>query len=81
MEMKISMYKCSLRKWMNISVAVRKLGLSLPPKKLSRFEGGMEENHMESIRDFVKWYNNDDVILTVETLQKILQSIIRKELA
>ena len=31
-----------------------------------------EESHMESFQDFLKWYNNKDVVPTLEALQKVM---------
>ena len=80
------MYTCLLRKGMTSSVALKSWDYPLLPKekkrKLSSFENGMKEIHMESFQDFLKWYNNENVVRTLEALQNMMHfciSIIRKE--
>ena len=72
-----NMYNCLLRKAITNSVALKKLGLKSPPQ-------GEEQNyqdlrkiwkmkHMETFQDLLKWYNNKDVVPTLEALRKMMQ--------
>ena len=71
------MYNWLLKKGISISVALKKLGLASPPQGKEQNYQDLREvwkrNHMETFQDFLKWYNNKDVVPTVETLQKMLQ--------
>ena len=70
------MYKCLLRKGITSSVALKKLGLSSPAQvkeeNYQDLKAVWEDNHMESFQDFLKWYNNKDVVPTLEALQKMI---------
>ena len=62
---------------MSSSVALKKPGMTSPPQGKQPNYHDLRElwkgNHMESFQDFFKCYNNKDVVLTFEALQKVMQ--------
>ena len=56
--------------------AVIKLKLSKPSptgiEKYSRFQQIWKQEQMSSFRDFLRWYNNKDVVPTLEAMQKLI---------
>ena len=77
LETDFNMYNCLLKKGISSSVALKKLGLTPPPKGKEQNYQDLREvwkrNHMESFQDFPKWYNNKDIIATLEAIQKMMQ--------
>ena len=77
LETEFNMYNCLIRKGMPSSVALKKLGLISPPQGKEQNYQDLREiwrrNHMETFQDFLKWYNNKDVVPTLEALQKMMQ--------
>ena len=60
---------------MTSSFASKKLGLSSLPQGRETYQdltAVWDENHMESFQDFLKWYNNKDIVPTLEALQKMM---------
>ena len=56
--------------------AVVKLKLSKPPPTgIQNYESLQQiwkQEQMSSIKDFLRWYNNEDVVLTLEAMQKMM---------
>ena len=79
-----NMYNCLFKKGISSSVALKKLGLmSPPPGKEQNYQDLREiwrRNHMETFQDFLKWYNNKDVVPTLEALQKLMQFYHQKRI-
>ena len=77
LETDFNLYICLLRNGTSSGVAFRKLGLKSPcqgkEQKYQDLREVWKRNHLESFQDFLKWYNNKDVVPTPETLQKVLQ--------
>ena len=71
------MYICLPKKRTSSSVALKKDGLMSPPQGKEQNYQDLREvwkrNHMETFQDFLKCYNNKDVVSTSEALQKMMQ--------
>ena len=53
----------------------------IPPTGAERFsclKSVWENNNMQYFSDFLKWYNNKDVVLTLEAIQKMIESYHNK---
>ena len=55
----------------------------IPPtgaENYSYLQSVYENNNMENFSDFLKWYNNKDVVPTLETMQKMIEFYHNKEI-
>ena len=72
LETDFNMYNCLLKKGISSGVALKKLGLMSPPQGKEQNYQDLREiwrrNHMETFQGFLKWYNNKDVVPTLEAL-------------
>ena len=77
LEADFNMYNCLLKKGISSSVPLKKFGLtSRPPGKEQNYQDLREvwkRNHMETFQGFLKWFNNKDVVPTLEVSQKMMQ--------
>ena len=77
LETDFNMYKCLLRKGISGSVALKRLRIISPPQGKEQKYQDLKEiwrrNHMETFQDFLEWYNNKDVVPTLEASQKMMQ--------
>ena len=84
LETDFNMYNCLPKKGTSSSVALKKLGLTSPPKGKEQNYQDLRElwkrNHMETFQDFLKWYNKKDVVPTLETFQKMMQFYHQKRI-
>ena len=84
LETDFNVCKYLLRMGISSSVALKKLGLLSPPQgkeeKYQDFREIWERNHMETFQDFLKLYNNEDVVSALETSQKLRQFYFPKRI-
>ena len=79
-----NMYNCLLKKGISSSGALKKLGLMSPPQGKEQnyqiLRKIWRRNHMETFQVFLKWYNNKEVVPTLEALQKMMQICHQKRI-
>ena len=77
MEKEFSDYSKLLNSGLSQQEALKKLRLNeVPPSGVDNYnylKVIWEEEQMSTFRDFVKWYNNKDVVPTLEAMQKMIE--------
>ena len=70
---------------MTADQAVAKLKLSkTPPTEVENYQYLQKiwkQEHMISFRDFLRWYNNKDIVPTLEAMQKMITFYHNKKFA
>ena len=69
-------YANLLKSGLTTEQAVVKLKLSKPPptgiENYQYLQQIWKQEHMSSIKDFLRWYNNKDVVPTLKAMQKMI---------